>query len=448
MKPTRASATHRRHTAFRRGLIATVILGLLLVIPLSLEKVNAHLRVADAPISTATISGRLAVFDDVWQTIYERYYDPSFKGVDWVGTREIFRRAAAAANATPELYDVLRKMIASLGDVHTRIYSPEDKFDWWSPRFVSLGMSVREVEGRPVVVSVEANSEPAHAGVRPGDLIETIDDVPVDALMRKRLATEVLPPGTALRNRLITTLLDGSRESSIKIGWKRKNDTIRTASFTHHIVERSLGFHVKQDSKGILVIDLEVFTRPIVVQLMNGIARKIPGAHGLILDLRKNGGGDAEAMAELAALFLDSGFNLGTFTDRNGVSFQLSVPKKSTLAAAPLVHTNLPMIVLTDERTSSAAEILAASLQAAGRAKIIGSDTCRCVLAIRSRHTLPDGGVLDVSEFDYRTGNGVRLEGRGIKPDEPIALSRNDLYNHRDAALEAALQLLIKKFNR
>jgi carboxyl-terminal processing protease len=181
---------------------------------------------------------------------------------------------------------------------------------------------------------------------------------------------------------------------------------------------------------------------------MNGIARKIPGAHGLILDLRKNGGGDAEAMAELAALFLDSGFNLGTFTDRNGVSFQLSVPKKSTLAAAPLVHTNLPMIVLTDERTSSAAEILAASLQAAGRAKIIGSDTCRCVLAIRSRHTLPDGGVLDVSEFDYRTGNGVRLEGRGIKPDEPIALSRNDLYNHRDAALEAALQLLIKKFNR
>ena len=50
------------------------------------------------------------------------------------------------------------------------------------------------------------------------------------------------------------------------------------------------------------------------------------------------------------------------------------------------------------------------------RRRVIGTGTCGCVLAIRSRHALPDGGVLDVSEFDYRTAAGVRLEGRGIIP--------------------------------
>ena len=54
----------------------------------------------------------------------------------------------------------------------------------------------------------------------------------------------------------------------------------------------------------------------------------------------------------------------------------------------------------------------------------------------------PDGGVLDVSEFDYRTATGVRLEGRGIKPDENITPTRNDIYTRRDAALEVARKVL------
>jgi C-terminal processing protease CtpA/Prc len=64
------------------------------------------------------------------------------------------------------------------------------------------------------------------------------------------------------------------------------------------------------------------------------------------------------------------------------------------------------------------------------------------VLAIRNRHALPDGGVLDVSEFDYRTANGVRLEGVGIKPDELSPLKRSDIYSHHDRTLERAKTLL------
>ncbi len=68
--------------------------------------------------------------------------------------------------------------------------------------------------------------------------------------------------------------------------------------------------------------------------------------------------------------------------------------------------------------------------------------TCGCVLAIRNRHALPDGGLLDVSEFDYRTAERHRLEGAGIKPDDTVKLTRNDIYSRRDAALEFAKNVL------
>src|ERR1051325_2172826 len=70
-------------------------------------------------VSTATPEGRLAVFDDVWETIQERYYDPKFHGIDWQAKRNVFRPLAARASGTHEFYEVLRQMIASLKDAHT-----------------------------------------------------------------------------------------------------------------------------------------------------------------------------------------------------------------------------------------------------------------------------------------------------------------------------------------
>src|SRR5262245_4685524 len=75
-------------------------------------------------VSTATRTGRLAVFDDVWETIQERYYDPSFRGLDWEATRVAFRPAAAEAKSTQDFYELLRRMIAPLKDPHTRVFSP------------------------------------------------------------------------------------------------------------------------------------------------------------------------------------------------------------------------------------------------------------------------------------------------------------------------------------
>ncbi|HEX6719539.1 MAG TPA: S41 family peptidase, partial [Pyrinomonadaceae bacterium] len=189
---------------------------------------------------------------------------------------------------------------------------------------------------------------------------------------------------------------------------------------------------------------IDAFTQSVASEFAKALPDVLDGAEGIVLDLRANGGGDAEAMADVASLFLDEGTNLGKFADRSGASFELQTFSRRlwhNIASPPI---KLPLVVLTSENTSSAAEILAAALQAKGRAQVIGSGTCGCVLAIRNRHALPDGGVLDVSEFDYRTAGGVRLEGTGIKPDRLILLTRADIYSRRDSALDLARDLLIK----
>ena len=144
----------------------------------------------------------------------------------------------------------------------------------------------------------------------------------------------------------------------------------------------------------------------------------------------------------LLQLFWETVSILGQFVDRWGASFELYTNSRLLWPAAPLAQTKLPLVVLTSENTSSAAEILVAALQTKRRARVIGTETCGCVLAIRSRHSLPDGGLLDVSEFDYRTAEGVRLQDVGIKPDETVTLNRGAIYSRRDQAIQSARMFL------
>jgi carboxyl-terminal processing protease len=190
----------------------------------------------------------------------------------------------------------------------------------------------------------------------------------------------------------------------------------------------------------VAIIKIDAFTQSLALEFTKALPGMVDGAEAIVLDLRANGGGDAEAMADVVSPFLDDGTGLGKFVDRSGASFELHTYMKRLWPSASAV--NLPIVVLTSESTSSAAEIMAATLQTKRAARVIGSETCGCVLAIRSRHALPDGGVLDVSEFDYRTADGVRLEGRGITPNEVTTLKRQDLYAGRDRTLELAKSLL------
>jgi len=393
-------------------------------------------------VSTATVEGRLAVFDDVWETIQERYYDPTFHGLDWQAKRATFRPAAARAANTHEFYEVLRQMIASLKDAHTRVYSPDEKFDWWSPRFVTVGLTIREVQGAPTVIYVDPNSAAAKTDIQQGDIIASIDNLPVAEFIAHRMRSAGLAADDSYyRFRTVATLFDGAAGTTVKVGWTTRNGKQKSAVLQRYWSQRQLGFNNQRKGK-IAVLRIDAFTQSVALDFSKVLPQVLEGAEGVILDLRSNGGGDAEAMADVASLFLDDGTNLGKFADRSGASFELQTFSKRLWRIPGLLPTKLPLVVLTSENTSSAAEILVAALQTKRRARVIGTETCGCVLAIRNRHALPDGGVLDVSEFDYRTAGGTRLEGVGVKPDKVTQLTRTDIYSRHDRALDLAKDLL------
>ena len=397
-----------------------------------------------ALVSTSTREGRLAVFDDAWARINERYYDLTFHGLDWDAQRTTFRALSAQASSSQELYAVLRRMIASLNDPHTRVFAPEEEFDWWRPRFVSVGFTIAEIAGLPTVIKVDRNSAPKGAGVRAGDVIETVNGEAALSLVISRLANLSDPASASARFRVFAKLLDGPSETSVEITWKGKDGKPKSARFDRYWLQRELGVRVRREQGEYAVIEIEAFTKSIAVAFARDLKQKLPGARGLILDLRTNGGGDAEAMSDIASTFLGIGTNLGQFTDRAGTSFTISTHFRSLLTPDPIAQTKLPLIVLTSERTASAAEIFVEALRVSGRATIIGTETCGCVLAVRTRHLLPDGGLLDVSELDYETAQGQRLEGHGLMPDETVAVERSDLYSGRDRAMELALSELGK----
>src|SRR5215217_1549307 len=347
-----------RNRAARNSPFVVLLIGLL-VSQIALTCVARAVRDDATVVSTATVEGRLAVFDDVWETIQDRYYDPKFHGIDWQAKRTTYRPAAARAGNAQEFYDVLRQMIASLRDAHARVYSPDEKFDWWSPRVVTVGLTVREVEGAPTVLQIEANSAASKTDIRQGDVIVSVDDVPVAKFVAQRMRNLGLADEGNIRHRVIANLFDGPSGTNIKIGWLTRNGKHKSTVLQRYWSQRNLGFNNQRKGK-IAILRLDAFTQSVALEFSKDLLAVVEGAEGIILDLRGNGGGDAEAMADVASLFLDEGTNLGRFADRSGASFELQTFSKRLWRSPALAPIKLPLVVLTSENTSSAAEILAA----------------------------------------------------------------------------------------
>jgi carboxyl-terminal processing protease len=398
----------------------------------------AHAERSDAS------AARLAVFDDAWETVRDRYYDPAFHGIDWEAERARFRPLASEARDTAELYSVLRRMLGALRDAHTRVYAPDERFDWRHPRFISVGISVREVGGLPLVFSVERGSEAERAGLRAGDTILSIDNEPALDRFARRLKEQSASQALAsTRLQVMSKLFEGANTSTVNISWVGADGKERTTQLRREWRERDTALRVRRMRGQVGVIEFDVFTQSVAIDLMRSLDRELRNVRGLIVDLRHNGGGEAEAMTEVASAFLPAGKSLGRFTDRGGrIQFEPHTRAAMLFAPDAIKTFRAPLIILTSERTSSAAEIFVAALKEARRAVVIGQNTCGCVLAIRRRHTLPDGGELDVSEMDYQTAAGTRLEGAGVIADEKITLDRQDLRAHRDRAMERAIERL------
>jgi carboxyl-terminal processing protease len=411
---------------------------------------NANPRLSDTESSTNEQTQlrekNLVIFNEVWQTIFDRYYDPNLNGANWQTIGLKFRSMAADARNSAELYNVLRRMVSQLRDAHTRIYSPNERFDWQRPRLVTTGISLREIGGAPVVVTVEPGSMAERAGIRSGDKIVSIDGIPALTLYSK-LLEEATSASTfvAARSQAIGSLLEGPQGTFVKVGFVSTDGRERTATLLREVREKRAELRIRRLKDGIMVVEFNTFTDQIASEFTTALKEKLHNARGIIFDLRNNGGGEVDVMSDITSTILPVGKDLGRFINRQGkiaLAMKTRTVARSSDDSDETLQLSAPIVILTSERTASSAEIFAAVLKDEKRATIVGQTTCGCVLGLRRSHTLPDGGELNISELDYKTSRNQRLEGIGVTPDEIVIPNLNDLRAHRDISLERAIKIL------
>lgn len=396
-----------------------------------------------APAQAPNSKANLAVFDAVWDTVRENYYDPNLRGVDWVAQRAEYRLQAAQAADKTALYGILRRVIGPLQDSHTRLFAADEKSDWQRPRSLGIGVMVREIEGQAVVVAVERDAPAARAGLRAGAVIEAVDGVPALEVFAQRLAAQTASTPAAARWRAMATLFTGATGQTVRVTWRDDEGKLREVASVRRWADASPMMRVRYLPEKIAVVEFNLFTLETSLALTRAWRKDLQKARGVIFDLRGNGGGNAQAMAEIASALLPTGTKLGRFSNRSGAAVtEPQTLAKHLFAADSIPRYYGPVAILTSPRTASAAEVLVAALRENQRARIFGQVTCGCVLAV-TRYTLPDGGALDVSTLDYHTANRKHLEGIGLEPDEQILPTRREVLRGEDAVLEAARVWLV-----
>ena len=164
---------------------------------------------------------------------------------------------------------------------------------------------------------------------------------------------------------------------------------------------------------------------------------KLRGTPGLIVDLRDNGGGQTDLLLNISSIFFPNAVSFGGFKKRGGTVEEIFTHKSDQTYQGAIV-------ILVDEASASASEVFTASMQENARARIIGRQTCGCVLsqAIKKEK---GGGTLRWSASVYSSPKSRILEGTGVIPDQTVALTISDLRQGRDATLEAAQNFLTRR---
>lgn len=403
----------------------------------------------EPPSARARLSpeSRARAFDFVWETIRDHYYDAKLNGTDWNAVREKFRPIALGAADDDAFWDALDRMSGELRDAHTRVESPKRVALRNRDEAVTLGFSFVRLAGKLVVSSVSPDSDAWWAGVRPGMTVVSIAGEPAMSAYEHAMAETRNDSTERSRHfRVVRRIVSGEPGTKVGVAFERADGTRLEAT-----LERSAmhfpptgGHRVLPSGYG--YIHFTQWTFSASYRAIDAV-RKLKETPGLIIDLRGNPGGAAEAVNSMLQGFFPNRMPLGRVITRDGKPVTIffgAVPiiKLDRVAEGDKEAYKGPVVILTSVGSASASELFAATMQATGRAKVVGQQTCGCLLGFLGFARIPGGGELAYSEVAFETSNGKRVEGEGVIPDLAVALSVSDLELNRDRTLEEAQALL------
>lgn len=300
----------------------------------------------------------------------------------------------------------VRRMVSRSGDRWSSFYTAREYAGFQQAldgRYVGVGLSVRRIDdGRIQVAEVQKGSPAARAELRAGDVLATIDSVRCTGLP----VTEVVAD---LRG-------DNVPGSPVTLGVRRGRRA--WAVHLHRADLATDAVTVTRHSGGPTDIKIDAFTKGVGWQ----VRQAVRGAdRGVLLDLRGNSGGLVDEAVATASVFLDGGL-VATY-DVNG--------RQQALYARGGGDTRVPLVVLVDGGTMSAAEMLSGALQDRGRAVVIGSRTFGKG-SVQMPSPLADGSVAELTVGHYRLPDGRTVDGRGITPDVQVPAGQDPVADSRE----------------
>jgi carboxyl-terminal processing protease len=318
--------------------------------------------------------------------------------------------------------------VSSLGDRFSHYLSPKEfrQFNQ-PPSFTGIGVSVGPDRRGLRIARVFDASPAARAGLREGDLIVSANGhklAGIDA--EKAIALIKGPPGT-----------------DVKLGVEQHRSghtAVSTLTLTRATISEPVVASVTRTTHGkkLGVVELATFSPGAHGEVREGVERELrKHARGIVLDLRANGGGLVEEARLIASIFVAK----GTIVSTRG----RTQPNVTLSAAGDAISPSIPVVVLVDSSTASAAEIVTAALQDHRRATIVGTHTFGKGV-FQEEEPLSNGGALDITVGEYFTPNGRNLGGGGVKqgagitPEVPV---RRGVDSER--GLEVALSTLAAK---
>ena len=326
-------------------------------------------------------------------------------------------------------------MLLELQDLHTAFVAPGEQSR-------SSGVSVNEVEDKIVVVNVVPDSDAARAGVKPGMIVRTLDDKPVDARLAELRTKLGHWTNSRAHHFVIHNALLGGPNATLTLGLERADGTQFEVSLSRREVPSSpASLTAIRLPSGFSYVKINrAFLSPVDDQF-EGEFMALKDAAGFIIDLRGVSGGDIKGVGlKIANYFFPAKVSFGKFIKRSGET----APFRSlNTGGSNEVYTG-PVVILVDEATRSAGEVFASGFQENGRAKIVGLQSCGCVLD-RDSKKVKGGGVLQYSHLGYISGKGRKLEGTGVMPDRVVPLTITGLRQGRDVILEDAERILKSK---
>ena len=375
------------------------------------------------------------VIDHVWQIVYRDFLDSSgkFQKSNWINLRkEVLSKTYSDSN---EAYDAIRDMLSNLDDSYTRFLEPKEfnqmRIDT-SGELTGVGIQiVKDKESDDLIIISPIEDTPAFdAGIKARDKILSIDDI----------STEGMNIEEAVK------LIRGQRGTKVKLEILRGSNSFFKILSREKIEIKSVSSKVNQTKNGLLIgyVRIKQFNANASKETRDAIkdleTKKVAG---YVLDLRSNPGGLLESSIDISRHFINKGVIVSTVS-KDGL--------KETKKGNGQALTKKPLVVLVNEGSASASEIVSGAIKDNKRGKLVGKKTFGKGL-VQSMRTLVDGSGLTVTVAKYLTPNGTDINKSGIIPDIEVRMNINpilqrEIGTRKDKQYRAGEKELINIINR